>query len=1497
MLIYKNLPFLKKKFSSSIEYYKNSQFFRDLLDKYNNVIIDSKAALKSIKDNSFFFDEYKNFSQFVFIKDNIKDIDESYIKINNYLSDEIFNEKYIQRIEDFKREQIYELENIDKYIDEQHKIINSKQITNDNTNDFCFSYKRKRTYTCTNGCVSTEEESSPNCLSLSENSNNYDKILLPSIDTDDKINEFINEYRQFNSSLNEMANIYNSKINELKNIILSTEKQILNEKNDSDYLSSIQEEIDQILKNTFESELIKTAYNYYQNNTDYNFEVLFNDISNQWNSAFDELQADIEANFDDLNHSSFGFGMMALLYENINTKNISKNYFEMIEDIQKNEFNYSIAYSYNFLYKEINSTYNYILNEIPQNERVFNNIIKKRKNEINNVFNKLFEKIRESKTGALSMINQNDILQVSSSNFFNLSSKLLKYISEISESLKSKGLNIYMLDNGKHDDEYSLTCKYYLENIESGKQIDKIYEEVEQNFVELYIEYFKKLLEENIKFDQSKFTNDINTEIYNSNQRILELYSELNKNIENILENEIKRLFTKESLYEYIDDVYKNEIQNLDDNKKQEINLLIKGIINNVKSNLSSESKRIISSAASYNNNFSKINVTIKKLEEEIYDKIQYAIYKNIEELNINLTENIYIKIQLKLDDYLNRAKSYKDGNYSQEFKLIDYSFNVGEIIYEKVGNLVKKYKDLSKNIIDFLKKVYISKISKENKIDSIKNLIAKEIENEYNSNLFISLNSYAKYETEETYDLNEEIKKNISLTINNTIEDINIIMISLKGIQNFPNLISLNEDYELVLLVFEDIDNKFDYFISPLISNQKNEINTNIINLIESNFINILENIIFSFGSDFFDRIIKYNQNYKIKNLHKNLKYSLVITLQYYISIYQSKEVEALTKDLKLKLFNLNDLDLRADKENNNILELLNKKISYFIEESKKNIINNYINYIKENDKLKDLSSNNKEIEAKIGSDFETAKSNINERYDALLNKLFKEKFIESYTKIMNDETKELIDLVNTQKENIKSLIEDFLSLNNENILNDINDKINKTTKAIEDFNIHITQLNISDELIEFLNNYGTKNIQPLYAQFSNSISKATKDKIINYLNIHSLEFENSFNNLNNIKNFINKVYLQINSNFTNINNSINIYHGIEEYPNYLENEILRVDEIRRRRLNDQQTENDILEEYKERFPDSALDENFRRILTTAKKAKNDVDTFEKFEEFEKMISSNIKNLNTSYLASKQSIEKNFEIDSQILFEKLDYLKNLSFSYYNNINESYYKLQNYINKSVYDFNNLLKKCANITYSTFTNKYENISKETSSIYNESHDESQYEVSMKNGSTSQNSKYITNMLFKSLIKDAIFSFKLIFEEEEGIKKPKVIASIINRSKPKNVNITIDSNVYDCQKTVEEIIINFNNINYTTYIEFNTNSTDIYLTVIADFDAFNYSTEKKQISKTKDKICLPPIDGLSEPVCYPNLKCDTIKILENLKLNPQKRVNFRKTFSIY
>ena len=249
--------------------------------------------------------------------------------------------------------------------------------------------------------------------------------------------EFINEFEDFYSIIKEKTDIYINKINELVNIISITEEEIRRKQKDTEFLSSLQNTIYNKLSVKFGDELIKAAYTYYKNNMEINIPIIFNNISNDWNNAFDELKNDIEKNKNKFKHSVKAFGLMALLYHNIIISNITNSFFNSIETHQKNEFNYTISYIYNYLFKEVKLANQYIINAISINEDGFNNIINQRKNEINNVFNIIMENITNSKNKALSMNNQNNILEISS-NFFNLKNKLEQFITEIDNSLKAK---------------------------------------------------------------------------------------------------------------------------------------------------------------------------------------------------------------------------------------------------------------------------------------------------------------------------------------------------------------------------------------------------------------------------------------------------------------------------------------------------------------------------------------------------------------------------------------------------------------------------------------------------------------------------------------------------------------------------------------------------------------------------------------------------------------------------------------------------------------------------------------------------------------------------------------------------------------------------------------------------------------------------------------------------------------------------------------------------
>ena len=119
----------------------------------------------------------------------------------------------------------------------------------------------------------------------------------------------------------------------------------------------------------------------------------------------------------------------------------------------------------------------------------------------------------------------------------------------------------------------------------------------------------------------------------------------------------------------------------------------------------------------------------------------------------------------------------------------------------------------------------------------------------------------------------------------------------------------------------------RFQIFLSSEKEEQKIKINTLIQSIIKSNFDDLLNNIIPTFGNLFFERIIKYNENFKITSLYDNLKYSLTQTLLYYITLNIHKDVETIPKDLKIRLYDLNNLDKTVENKNKQVLKLLEKK------------------------------------------------------------------------------------------------------------------------------------------------------------------------------------------------------------------------------------------------------------------------------------------------------------------------------------------------------------------------------------------------------------------------------------------------------------------------------------------------------------------------------------------------------------------------------------------
>ena len=87
----------------------------------------------------------------------------------------------------------------------------------------------------------------------------------------------------------------------------------------------------------------------------------------------------------------------------------------------------------------------------------------------------------------------------------------------------------------------------------------------------------------------------------------------------------------------------------------------------------------------------------------------------------------------------------------------------------------------------------------------------------------------------------------------------------------------------------------------------------------------------------------------------------------------------------------------------------------------------------------------------------------------------------------------------------------------------------------------------------------------------------------------------------------------------------------------------------------------------------------------------------------------------------------------------------------------------------------------------------------------------------------------------------FKFNVEFEEEGEIKKPKIIASVINGSKPKKLDIKFITSMNGAGDIIEKINVEPNNVNFTMSVYYTTKSKNLYVTTITDFESYKYSTE--------------------------------------------------------
>ena len=1474
-----------EKFDTSKEFIK-SDLHSNLLNEYKNYINQLKQLLQTFKNNKM-IDKYPDYTNLYFIDNHIKYIDELYNRLNRYISDDIFNKNYIPIIKNY-------IENKTQEIDDIKESIENKKIdvkTPGKEKDICIKFIRKRTFTCRNGAIFDFDQSEDNCFN-SIGSDNLNSMIEISFNNDIIFEE---EFNQFFSSLKNKIDSYNNIIDELKQNLTSIESQILNNNIINNYLDSIEDKINKLLSEKYSNNLIKGSYDYYKNLLDKRMENMLNNISNQWISSFDNLRTNVSNNLNKFSHSMNEFGVMASIYEAVISQNLTNIFYNSIIKHQKSEFNYTISYYYNSLLQNITSVYHWILNQIPTNQEGFNNLTNLRKKEVEDKFNKILEMVQKSKLDSLSIKQQLYVLQVSSSNFFNSDSILSKINQQTSTLLKNKANTINKLKNGMINDEYSLACRFYLENSLNGLHIEEYYKPVNERdslFIDLNTNNFIELLSNNWIFDQDDFISKLNISIYNSNLEIKNDLSIKKEYYSEILENEIiKYEYSKENISNKINEQYNLHIKKIDEEMKNNSIGYIHDILNLIKNHLIKEEEILLNTAVSYTNDFSAINNTIKKYKEEIIDKLTNIIQNIVDDYHETLKKKAYDElIEPGLNVCLEKSEEFRSENQTYEF--LNSSYNIGQIVYEIVKGYVEDYKNFTKIQLNYQYNETIQNLMKELGIDEIKKIINDEINDEYSKFLGI-LDSVTKNIKSPTigytnYDLNEEIKNDINSKIEENFENIKNVLIKIKINNNTDKLNweNLKLCYDsLHATTFLNIEKDFKTFITNKISSEKTNLNILIKNVLRNNFNNIITNFVSTFGNDYFERIINYNENFKISSLYQNLKYSLVISFNYYQLLYKLiNEINSLTSDLKIKLYKVNNLDKITEQENKIILNFLNDKVDEFIDKTKHHILNNYQLYITSDTSIK-LAFND-HIQQIIKNNIRDVSSDLEEDYTKLLNEKFKVKINNSYTRILNDLTSDMLQTINKLKSSIKFLFDDLFSLEIDKVLNQTNTKMNITLNSIEEYNNYFNTFKLPEELVEYSLNYGNNIIKPSYERLETLINKETKFSTLNNIEKKASEFENYYKEDELIKK-INIVLSSIDNNYNNILNSIDSY-GITDYPNVLENEINRIDKRARRRLNNEQTEEDEEKEYNEKVADKSLDENFKKLLKVSNNTKIFIQTYEYFDKFIESIEKNKKKLNLSYKHAQQAIIDAFQGEDiyQELNERLNSLYNISLRYYNEINNNFNSFRNHTESSLNKIDDLLNECANITYKTFAYKYEEISKEAESFDNKINDTETEIPLISHFSSSQNNEYLTEANVIALIKKARFKFSLIFDEEEGkIKKPKVLAIVSNEIIPQQINFKIFNSFGECGENYQTVDVNFNKVNYTMVLNFDTQSTLVNVKTITDFDEYQYKYARYKIEDSEINEC-SSFEGIG--VCINICPNNDIKIIEEPKYKREPKI---------
>ena len=1429
------------------EKYLKNQLSQEVLEDYKRIYINIKESLQALIN----FDKLKNYTDLAdleFYGPHLRIIEKIQKRIDTYFSAEIFEAKYSKKVEELKTRYKEIIETGRKFIKQKHTGIVNLKVISSLVYDFCIKYERKICYGCTN-CVWNTFDYGRFCIVLTPYHNNYLNLIKAAYDCIEKNKDFNDNLNYFFEQINERTTRYRQLISILESDLALAKNQTLDDSFiiSNNHLSSYAEWIKTTLNTYFGQVIIKASYNHHYSQIKQKITELLVDITDRFKNLFKNLYKELNINLDNIKYTMYEFGMMGEAYQTILKTDLMTNYFNSILLFQQSEFNYTITQYYQYFYKLVNNSFTYILANLPREETDDNYIFIDRKIKTIKYFELIFNNISISQSNSTNLIYQKAILKKEETDFFEIRGKVATSILDMDDFINDKIddiIDLELFHNSLDITQNSLTTRFYLENKEFGKLIEKIYEPIDQgDYFYLQFDKFKYMMEDNWIFDGNYFSNIIIDALYESNKEIKNDLSIKYEEYTAIIENEIKK-FISNDIEIVIRQLYTENIADLQATQIANLKTLIMGILANIKEKIQKKVEKLDLQADQYYD-VSLLNDTIQFYKEYIIERVNNSLSGPLSQIYEMIKKFLYDNcIENALNLYLKVARKQTLAAEYAEFSMMNSTYRIGDIVYNLTVDAVKKYKMKARKLIYFKFMEYHQKTLRTIGFIKLRNDIMDELDDIYNI-VVDKLNDHNDKLSDSTknvnYDLDISTKSDINITIDLAIMGINTIILTTKGTSFKATFKCSYNTTAYTSKVIVPIMQSLKDILYAENEEQIYKLSIHIKQTIIANLDDFLENVIPTFGNEFFDRIIDYNINFHILDIYSNLHYALGQHFLYYSALGRyTDEVTELPKDLKYRLYRLNDLNYTIENKKYEIINLLEEKLNDIIEDLKGVVETKYTLYFRENKIIK--SNFSPELLQAIDNNLDEIMPNIKKIYDDALEKYLKEKFLNEFTNILNEETENMLTIFNDEQIKLKKELDFLFSEKIDEDLHAVNLNLIKTFLSIIDYYKYLRTFTFPDEITTFFRLYANVSIVPIFETFRYDLENLTFVTIYEDINNRSKSIEKI-----DTTEFLYKC-LELMKYFET-NYYIPILNALKEYntPSYKEILFAKRDELlgktELRRLLDK--EEDAKLEL-ERQESKDVEETFDQIYQLIVNARNYFTSCFEYYYLLSEITNDISKVNIAYKTLKPWIKENrYSLNvNAFLMTKLDKLYSILMEYYYNSNSGLSKKRFHMNYYIERIYAEILTTRLITATTLNDEYKNLLSKTENIHhtyidtNSDIDEIEYKhetehMINKASATFTQIREFTEFEFETFLKGGFF------------KTPYVKAKIVDKTRPDKMILQVRNDFGFCGRRSFRYNVDFKDVNYTLTLNYNTKSNNIDITTYTNFDKYYYTSQMYEI----------------------------------------------------